>query len=148
LVIVGGDDGFKNELDETINKLGIKDKILFTGFLQGKDKLAAFVDSNLVVQPSRYEQGAWMPLEAVLCGCPIIVSKGTGSGDDVENIKAGYVIDCQDIKIFADTMLFVLKHPEYGQMQAVHADKWIRENLNIDKNIEQYEKVYGEIVDV
>lgn len=79
LVIVGPDDGYRAPLEKLIEDLGLLNKVLFAGFLSGEEKLAALVDADVVVQTSRYEQGAWAPFEAVLCGTPIIVSDNSGA---------------------------------------------------------------------
>jgi glycosyltransferase involved in cell wall biosynthesis len=93
LVIVGPDDGYKPTLEKLIDKLNLSDKVLFTGFLSGDDKLSALVDANVLVQTSRYEQGTGVPFEAVLCNTPIIVSKNTGSSENVSRIDAGYLVE-------------------------------------------------------
>src|SRR4030042_4478797 len=93
LAICGNDDGYQSRLQKLVTKLGLSNRVIFTGFLAGQDKLAALVDADVVVQPSRYEYAAWAPIEAVLCGTPIIVSRDSGAGEDVSRIDAGYLVD-------------------------------------------------------
>ena len=100
LVIIGSDDGYKKDLVKLINKLNLKEKITFVGFLSGDDKNNALFDCDVVVQCSRLEQGAWAPIEAVLSETPIIVTDGTGSAEDVRRLKAGEIINFGDEKGF------------------------------------------------
>src|SRR5207245_11567707 len=100
-------------------------KVRFTGFLGGEDKLAALVDADVVVQTSRYEQGAWAPFEAVLCGTPIVVSRNSGAGEDVKRIDAGYLVDFGDRAELRDTLAYVLDHPDEARQKARTAKAYI-----------------------
>ena len=55
---MGDDDGYKQNLKKIIDKEELNDRVLFTGYLSGDKKLSCLVDSSVVVQTSRYEQGA------------------------------------------------------------------------------------------
>ena len=142
LIIVGPDDGYKPTLEREIDKLGLSDKVLFTGFLSGEEKLSALVDADIVVQPSRYEQAAWAPIEAVMCGTPIIVSKHTGSAEDVSRIDAGYLVEHGNKKELVETVQKILDDPSEARAKAHKAIEYIKANLSLAKNIEDYEKIY------
>lgn len=75
LAIVGGDYGFKDELERLINNHNLKDKIIFPGVLTGTDKLEALVDCDIFVMPSRYESFTTSGLEAMACSKPLILTK-------------------------------------------------------------------------
>ena len=64
LVIVGPNDGFLSTLKKQIEDLKIGDRILFTGLLQEKDKLGAYVDADVYVLPSVYDTFPVTVLEA------------------------------------------------------------------------------------
>ena len=145
LVIVGNDDGYKATLEELIDKLGIVDKVLFTGFLGGDDKLAALVDADAVIQTSRYEQGAWAPFEAVLCGTPIIVSSNSGAGEDVRKIDAGYLVEFGNISDLKGKMEYVISNRAEALDKTRKAKEYIIGNMSIEKGIEKYENLYKSI---
>lgn len=146
LAIVGPDDGYKATLEKEIDKLGLSDKVLFTGFLGGEEKLSALVDADIVVQPSRYEQAAWAPIEAVMCGTPIIVTKHTGSAEDVSRIGAGYLVEYGNKGELVETIQKILDDPSEARAKAQKAIEYIRANLSLTKKIEDYEKLYMECI--
>lgn len=146
LVIVGNDAGYKSTLDKLIKKLDLSDKVLFTGFLDGVAKLSALVDANVVVQTSRYEQGAWAPFEAILCNTPIIVSNNSGAGEDVERIDAGYLVKYGDKADLMAKIQYVLDNPTEVQEKTQRAKKYIEENLSMAKSVEKYENLYQEVM--
>lgn len=142
LVIVGNDDGYKPTLDRLIGRLNLADKVLFTGFLGGVDKLSALVDADVLVQTSIYEQGTGVPFEAILCNTPIIVSKYTSASENVTKIDAGYLVEYGNKKELCDTMQYVLDHPGQAKSKTQRAKEYIKANLSIDKVVEKYEHLY------
>lgn len=75
LTIVGGDYGFKDELEELIENLNLKDKVIFPGVLTGQSKIEALVDCDIFIMPSRYESFTTSGLEAMACSKPLILTK-------------------------------------------------------------------------
>ena len=78
LVIVGPDDGFKNDLERQAKDLEISDSIFFTGPMYGADKLSAYVDSDIFILPSNYEAFGLTIIEAWACHVPVIITERCG----------------------------------------------------------------------
>lgn len=75
LAIVGGDYGFKEDLEKLIKKFNLENKVIFPGVLTGKDKIEALVDCDIFVMPSRYESFTTSGLEAMACEKPLILTE-------------------------------------------------------------------------
>jgi len=146
LVIVGPDDGHKLTLEKLILELKLVDKVLFTGFLGGRDKLSALVDADVVVQTSIYEQGAWAPYEAVLCNTPIIVSSNSGAGEDVRKMDTGYLVEYGNKNELRDMIQYVLNNTVEVKMKTQKAKKYIEDNLSLEHGIIKYETLYAECI--
>lgn len=142
LVIMGEDDGFKLKLEYIIKKLKIQDKILFTGYLSGKEKLSCIIDSSVVVQTSRYEQGAGAPFEAVLCNVPIIVSDNSGAAVDVKRLNAGYIVKFDDNQQLSNTIEYIIDNQDEAVSKTKAGADRIKNDLSIEKNITEYSDVY------
>jgi glycosyltransferase involved in cell wall biosynthesis len=143
LALVGSDDGYKAALEKQIKALNLTDRVLFTGFLSGQDKLSALVDADVVVQVSSYEQGTGVPFEAVLCNTPIIVTKTTGS-ENVSKIDAGYLVEYGNITELRDIMEYVLGHPTEAEVKTNKAKEYIKTNLSLERVVQKYESIYAE----
>jgi len=146
LAIVGPDDGFKPVLGGLVRELGIEDKVLFTGFLGGEDKLSALVDVDMLVQTSIYERAPGSPFEAVLCGTPIIVTSDTGAGDVVSELDAGYLVDYDDEIELKNLMQQILDNPTEARAKAQGARQYIVKNLSWSEKAKDYEAVYKEVI--
>jgi len=147
LAIVGPDGGYRSALELQINNLGLSKKVLFTGFLGGADKLSALVDASVLVQVSIYERGAGSPFEAILCNTPIIVTKGTGCGEQVAKFDAGYLVEYGNINELKCMIEKVLDDPTEARDKMQRAKQYIITNLSYAKVAEEYEQLYQSIIE-
>ena len=148
LVIVGPDDGYQQTIEKLIKDLGISEKVLFTGFLSGKEKLSALVDADVLVQPSIYEQGARVSLEAIMCGTPVIVSKNTGAGEDIQKMDGGDVVEYGDIAGVIEAMWNALNNPAEAQIRTKNAIEYIKANFSLKIQVDKYEAVYRDAIEI
>ena len=146
LVIVGPDEGRRAALEKQAASLGISESLIFTGYIGGADKLAALADADIFVQPSRYEHAAWSVFEAVLCGTPVIATRGSGSGEDVARLSAGGLVDYGDIIVLAKAIGQVLRDPAPARQQAAAAAARIRGEYSADQIALAYDDWYGECI--
>ena len=147
LVMVGNDDGYRSNLEKFIGRLDLSDKVLFTGFLGGDEKLSALVDASVVIQTSIYEQGTGVPFEAILCNTPIIVTKHTGSGENVSKIDAGYLVEYGNSNELRDMIKYVLDNAAEAQSKTQKAKEYIKANLSMDSKIGEYERLYTSCIE-
>jgi glycosyltransferase involved in cell wall biosynthesis len=96
LVIVGKKEGFITGDKEVFdfvecNKL-LNENIFFTGYIENRELYNYYRKASIFVFPSLYEGFGIPPLEAMICGCPVIASDLTAipeiCGDAVLYIKA------------------------------------------------------------
>ena len=80
LIIIGPDDGYQDYFEQLVSQFGIKDKVIFTGFVSIPEKLSAYIDADIFVTP-------WFSgfpvtfLESCLCDTPIVT---TTKGDKMD----------------------------------------------------------------
>ncbi len=141
LVIVGPDDGYLSTLEQLIKELKIEDKILFTGPLSGSDKLKAYVDADVYVLPSIYENFGVTVLEACACGTPVIVTDRCGIADIVVDSVAGLVVPYEEERL-ADAILRMLSDDKMRQEFSEHGRSLVREHFNWSEIARQVENLY------
>jgi glycosyltransferase involved in cell wall biosynthesis len=74
LVIIGQEGWKFEEIFKQVHNLSIQNSVIFMGYV-GQEKLVSYYNNALVlVYPSKYEGFGIPPLEAMKCGCPVVVS--------------------------------------------------------------------------
>jgi len=104
-LVVAGPDGEPNYLKQMralAQTMGVESRTIFTGPLYGDQKKLAYVDCDLFVLPSRYENFANVVAEAIACGKPVIISDRCGISEFVDN-QVGLVIP-RDLQVLTDSL--------------------------------------------
>jgi glycosyltransferase involved in cell wall biosynthesis len=148
LVIAGPDDGYLGEVRSLVYNLDIAGSVLFTGPLYGRDKLEAFIDSEVYVLPSKYETFPIALLEAYACGKPVIASKVGGLKDLVVDGETGLLFELGNIKQLAESIFNLLNDDNMVVKMGLKGKNFLEENFNIEKVVKKLEKVYEEVVEV
>jgi len=147
LVIAGQDDGYKREAKLLAKNLGLHDKVKFTGRIDGKDKLSAYVDADVLVYPSIFEIFGLVPFEAIMCGTPVIVTEDCGCGQLIKETKAGYLVHYGDVEELKDKMLEALDYSDDCKRMVESGKKHIIKNLSWDNIAKQMTRAYSDALD-
>jgi glycosyltransferase involved in cell wall biosynthesis len=92
LVIAGPDQiGWRKELEALAERLGVAQRITWTGSLVGTLKWGALSASEVLVLPSHQENFGIVVAEALACGLPVIVSQKVNIWREVVKCGAGLV---------------------------------------------------------
>ncbi len=91
-MIVGeGDD--KPRLMEKVKRLGMMDRVIFTGFVPETEKADYYRLADVYVMPSRGEGFGFVFLEAMACGAPVVASKADGGKEALRDGKFGILVN-------------------------------------------------------
>ncbi len=142
LVIAGPDDGYKNEIERRINLLKINDKVLLIDGLYGEDKISAMKDADMFIYPSRHEIFGIAPLEALMCGTPVIVTENCGCADFLREANGGIVVKHQDISGLLDSMQTILDNKEEAKKLASNGMELVQRQFNWDEITKDMIKLY------
>jgi len=106
--VVAGNGDQAQRMIEMAAAMGIGNKVLFTGFLRGKDIQKVFSIADLYVMPSVSEPFGIAPLEAMGHKVPVIISRTSGVGEILTNVLK---CDFWDVDDMANKIVAVLRHP-------------------------------------
>ena len=144
LAIVGGDYGFKEELEKLIETLDLKDKVIFPGVLTGKDKIEALVDCNIFIMPSRYESFTTSGLEAMACFKPLILTENNHIHTWVKD-NSGMVCEFDD-KELSDCIETLLNDESLCDKFGNNGRKLIEDKYNWNRVSKQIESIYHDCI--
>jgi glycosyltransferase involved in cell wall biosynthesis len=109
LVLVGDRYVVGSELDGLIDSLGVRPRVVFTGFLPNDELNALYCGADVFAFPSLAE-GLGLPLvEAMACGVPVVASRASAVPEAVGD--AGVLVDATDPDDFAAALAGVLRDP-------------------------------------
>jgi glycosyltransferase involved in cell wall biosynthesis len=125
----------KKDLDVYQNSILNLDKIKFLGHIDVKDMVILYKNALAFIFPTLYEGFGLPPLEAMSCGCPVVVSD-RGSLPEVCGDAAVYV-DPYDIKSIADGIIKVLNNKNLRQELINKGFKQVKK-FSWEKSVKQF----------
>jgi glycogen synthase len=140
-VVAGSGDQAQRMIEMAAN-LGIGHKVLFTGFLRGKDITRVFALADLYVMPSVSEPFGIAPLEALGHNVPVLISKSSGVS---EVLTHALKVDFWDVDDIANKIVAVLRYPPLSSTLRQHGHFEVRK-LTWDGAAARCEKVYAAAV--
>lgn len=105
--VVAGSGDLAAMMIEMAAEMGIGHKVLFTGFLRGRDISRVFALADLYVMPSVSEPFGIAPLEAMSHDVPVLISKSSGVS---EVLSHALKVDFWDVDEIANKIVAVLRH--------------------------------------
>jgi len=91
LVVAGPHLGMQEELQTMVDNSSVSKNIRFVGFLDEKNRVAAYRRAMMLVIPSRSEAMSLVALEAGVLGVPVLLTNTCGF-DQIEHIGGGMVV--------------------------------------------------------
>jgi len=141
LFVVSGSGDMQQQMMIEAASLGVGDKVIFTGWLRGDDLNSLYQAADLYVMPSVSEPFGIIPLESIVNGTPVIISKQTGVS---EVLSHALKVDFWDTDEMANKILGVLQNESLGETLLNESQKEIKKItwksaakkvLNIYKNL-------------
>ena len=140
--VVAGSGDQAQRMIEMAASMGIGNKVLFTGFLRGRDIARVFAMADLYVMPSVSEPFGIAPLEAMSHNVPVLISKSSGVS---EVLMHALKVDFWDIEDMADKIIAVLRHPPLSRQLVEHGAFEIR-GINWDGAATRTIRVYDRAI--
>ncbi len=98
-------------LRKLVRELHLEGKVVFTGSLSTEELHAAYRMSSLFVHPAPWEGFGLVAVEAWFHGAPVIVTRGAGVSELVNDGVNGYVVRSGSVSSLASRIGQVLTHP-------------------------------------
>lgn len=100
LALVGPDnDAYGLKVQKWCWEQGIADKVIFAGYLGLEKVKQAYVDADVFVLPSYTENFGMTVVEAMACGCPVVISDQVNIWREVKEDGAGRVVGLDPLEI-------------------------------------------------
>lgn len=146
LAIVGPDnDGYGRKVRNWCREAGILGKVIFVEYLSPEEVRQAYVDADVFVLPSYTENFGMTVVEAMACGCPVIVSNQVNICREVQEGGAGLVVDLNHIKI-EEAICLVLSNKDLAKQMGRDGKQNVKKHYSWPSIVEQMTKVYKDSI--
>ncbi|MBL9031117.1 MAG: glycosyltransferase [Phycisphaerae bacterium] len=138
--VVAGSGDMTARMIELAAQMGIGHKVLFTGFLRGRDVERVFRMADCYVMPSVSEPFGIAALEAIHHDVPVIISKQSGVSEVLTHVLK---VDFWDVDEMANKIVAVLRHPPLSQTLRHHGPiqlRWLTWDGAAEKCVKAYAK--------
>lgn len=141
MFVIAGSGDMEGKIMNMSAELGISGNILFVGFLRGEALSRIYHSADVFVMPSVSEPFGITPLESLLHGTPVVMSKQSGAS---EVLLHAMKMDFWDTDEMADKILSVL---EYPSMQKEMGSNGHKEAVSCtwDKAAKKLQTIYSKV---
>lgn len=142
LTIVGSDGSYRRMLETLIAQHGLKASVRFLGPVDDQLLAALYRRAAACVLPSEHEGFGLPAVEAMACGCPVIVARATALPEIVG--EAGVFIDPQRPETLVEAMTEVLTD---GKLRETLRDRGLvrSKQFSLERAVEQFLRVVDEV---
>jgi glycosyltransferase involved in cell wall biosynthesis len=136
--IMAGTGDMSRKLLRRSASLRLKNRFLFTGFLNRKQVESVLRASDIYVLPSVSEPFGISPLEAMAYGITSIISKQSGVA---EVIKHAFKIDFWDVDLWVETINHLIEHQDYRAKMGIEGMREVNK-IQWDEAAEKIRQIY------
>jgi glycosyltransferase involved in cell wall biosynthesis len=122
------------------------ENVIFWGEVQDQQLLCTLYNSaNLLIFPTLYEGFPLVPLEAMACGLPIVISKECPTREIIKDGVEGFIVNKRDPKDYAEKIRTILDDDERYQEISLECRN-LAEKYSWENQGREYLKIYEQFV--
>ncbi len=145
-LIIAGRGGMIDELRDEVRRLGIDNKVYFTGYLSLDKVTKMYKCADVAVFPSTYEPFGVVALEGMLSGTPVVVSDVGGLNEIVDHRVNGMKSYAGNPNSIADSILELLYNPGLCAEISKNAKAKVKSQYNWNKIAQDTHFIYQKAI--
>lgn len=123
--------------------LGVQNALEVLGHVSDNELVNYYSAANVVVYPSIGEPFGLVPLEAMACGTPVIVSNLGGTSETVVHGKTGLSVDMTSISEISSAVSYILENGEDARKMGWLGRQRVSKYFTLDQMIKDYFSFIG-----
>lgn len=137
-LMIVGNGNYRATLDRMVEENGLKNDVIFTGFIDNSDIINYYNAADIFLMPTLREEGLpFILLEIMSCAKPVIASQLGGNRSVIKDGDNGLFVNPKNVKEIENRVKLLIKNPELTEGLSLSARQTILESFNIDKMIEK-----------
>jgi glycosyltransferase involved in cell wall biosynthesis len=135
-----GDGRLRGTLEQQARRLGIRDKVLFAGYVENAAAKMHLFDC--IALPSSTEGAPMTILEAMRANVPVVATRVGAIPELLDNGNAGLFIASGDSSSLARVLAELMQSPTLGKMKTLHAYRHFSSHFTSEKMADSYRTLY------
>lgn len=140
-LVMVGDGVLKQSLLARADELGLTDRVIWPGFMDGRLAMRTF---DVFVLPSNYEGFPYVLLEAMAEGLPVVSTRVGGSEEAIANGENGFIVPVGNVQALSESICKLLEDVEmrrrFGQKSLERVQAFSVDNM-VDATIALYKQL-------
>jgi mannosylfructose-phosphate synthase len=133
LILAGSERSYPeyfNYLKDLVAKLGVEDKVIFAGKVEDDEVRDFFCACDAFIFPNENQTWGLAVLEAMACGCPVLVSRGAAVHEVLTDNETAILFPPRDQDTLAQKIDYLMNHPQESSRIAQAGLALIRAKYN------------------
>jgi glycosyltransferase involved in cell wall biosynthesis len=140
IFLIVGDGEQRKELEDLIESLNLKYKILILGWRS--DIVEILKASDIFVLTSLWEGLPCAIIESMCCSVPVIANAVDGVKEIVKDTETGFLIEPYDYEKTAEKVVYLLNDKHILKDMGLRAFNSISQDYDINTSVKQHENLY------
>lgn len=142
-IVFAGSGILFDECKQAVNKIGLKERFLFLGERADINTICRIADIH--VSTSKLEGQGINNIEAMACGCPLVISRVRGHKDVCIDGRNGFLFDLDKPQDMVSAIIKLYKEPDLfkkiSEQNIIDAQRF-----SVEKEVAAMAKIYKEVV--
>lgn len=141
-----GEGPLHNQLNQQVNRLGLREHVKFLG--NQKNVAALLKKADLFVFPSLQDNMPYAVMEAQLAGVPVVATDAGGIPEMINNGQTGLISPKKDSESLYQNIYNLMGNTELREFLAKNGKQWAINNWSIEKMITNTISVYQQALNM
>lgn len=147
LVIAGsGEAEYVENLKVRARHLGLSEHTLFTGHVDGEEKISLYESADVFVLPTSQENFGFVFFESLAAGTPLVTTPGVDTWPELEE-SGGALIAPRDIGPLCDAVESLLRDEPLRRRMGEAGRRWTLQRFAGSRVAREYIELYGAMAD-
>lgn len=142
LLVIVGEGPSRGEYESLVSSLGIMDKVHFMGKVPNEQLPSYYNSFSVSVSLSHSESFGVVAVEAMACGCPVVVSDADGFTEVVEDGATGFIVPRGNPEAAADALQKFIDVPDLRDKMGAAGIKRVKKLYDWNSNVELMYSIY------
>jgi glycosyltransferase involved in cell wall biosynthesis len=149
LLVMGKREVYDREFAALASQLGVADRVVPTGWLDGEELQCAYAAVDVFVTPSIcFDTFGLVNLEAMQHGKPVVATTFGGSQEVVEHGRTGFIENPFDIEAYAGRIAELLNDPERARRMGELGRQRLYSHFGMQRLADEFDQEYARAIEL